>query len=82
MYCVKILIKYLKFLFSLFPNVCYLHHRYKFKATEFDRRIIEKQGMFGVKKIPETARTSVKPFNFGIEARIDQRKQQKTETEV
>ena len=67
--------------YLLFTIITYHHRRYKFKATEFDRRIIEKQGMFGVKKIPEATRTSVKPFNFEIEARIDQRKQ-KTETEV
>jgi Cell cycle regulated microtubule associated protein. len=50
-------------------------YRYKFKATEFDPRIVEKQGMFGVKKIPEVSKTEIKPFRFEIEARIEQRKQ-------
>lgn len=49
--------------------------KYKFKANDFDRRIVEKQGMFGVKKIPEVKKTSVKPFSFEIEKRIENRKQ-------
>ncbi|XP_065676246.1 targeting protein for Xklp2 homolog isoform X2 [Hydra vulgaris] len=48
---------------------------YHFKATEFNPKIIEKGGFYGVKQIPEAHTTKPKPFNFLIENRIEQRKQ-------
>ena len=59
----------------------FLLQRYQFKATEFDRKIIDKKGMYGVKKIPESSTTEAVPFRFEIDARLEQRKR-KTETQT
>ena len=48
---------------------------YKFKAKPFDRRIIECDGMYGVKKPEETiTATKPKPFVFESDERLEARK--------
>ncbi|XP_057292042.1 targeting protein for Xklp2-A-like [Hydractinia symbiolongicarpus] len=48
---------------------------YQFKATEFNPKIVEMQGMYGVKQVPEASTTQVKPFHFELDSRTDHRKQ-------
>jgi hypothetical protein len=57
---------------------------YKFKAKPFDRRIIESDGMYGVKKPEETiAGTKPKPFVFESDERLEARKEKEpAENEV
>ena len=53
---------------------------YKFKAKPFDRRIIECDGMYGVKKPEETiAATKPKPFVFESDERLETRKEKEPE---
>jgi hypothetical protein len=48
---------------------------YKFKAKPFDRRLIECDGMYGVKKPEETITTTKpKPFVFESDERLEARK--------
>jgi hypothetical protein len=48
---------------------------YKFKARPFDRRLIEYDGMYGVKKPEETiAATKPKPFIFESDECLEARK--------
>lgn len=49
---------------------------YKFKAKPFDRRIVECDGMFGVKKPEETIEaTKPKPFVFESDERLVARRE-------
>jgi len=47
---------------------------YQFKATRFDRAIVEKQGMYGVKQMPQTHTTAARPFHFQSDSRMNLRK--------
>lgn len=51
---------------------------YQFKARPFDRRIIECEGLFGVKKPEEQKQlTEPLPFIFESDERLETRKQEK-----
>lgn len=71
-----IILKELKFLyfFSIVQIFNFEHLRYHFKATGFDRAIVEKQGMYGVKQMPQTHTTAARPFHFQSDSRMNLRK--------
>ena len=46
---------------------------YQFKATEFNPKIVEKGGMYGVKQMPDVQTTQVKPFHFESDSRQKQK---------
>lgn len=48
-------------------------HNYRFKAKALNPKIIEKNGMYGVKSVPASDCTELKPFQFEIEQRISNR---------
>ena len=63
--------------FSLLP-----FFSYKFKAREFDPKIVEKQGTYGLKPLQPKNLTEVKPFALASEQRSEIYKQKESESFV
>jgi hypothetical protein len=60
----------------------YIIFSYKFKAREFDPKIVEKQGTYGLKPLPPKTLTEVKPFALASEQRSEIYKQKEKESQL
>ena len=58
----------------------YLSNR--FKAREVNEKIVEMNGLYGVKGIPSPSPTEVKPFHFQLEQRMEYRRKSKDSKKV
>jgi len=52
---------------------------YKFKAREFDHKLVELNGMCGVDPIKHLPVTETKPFSFQSDVRLEHRKKHEEE---
>ena len=59
-----------------------LLNSYKFKAREFNPRIVSEQGNLGVKPLPRKAVTEPEPFVFESDQRLQQMKKEQSHEEV
>ena len=59
-----------------------LSNSYKFKAREFNPRIVSEQGNLGVKPLPRKAVTEPEPFVFESDQRLQQMKKEQSHEEV
>ena len=67
----------LQFLYSNKP-FCFFCS-YHFKAKPFDRRVVEYEGLFGVKRCKVKQLTETEPFSFESDERSEARKNDEAE---